>query len=705
MPKHQFLTLPFGREVGLTSVSIGLVRTFERLGVNVGFYKPFSQSHEEDRDDPSGSYLRVSTTLNPPRPIPFTQVSQQMSRGDQGLLINHALEEIEKLDQIHDVLVIEGLVIGNDQAYAEQLNAALGNALNAELILILRPSTPTNSAITQQISTVIHSLPNNLKTVPPAIILNRIHPDSNPINIPNINQGLAEQHIDAELIGVIPEIPELSRPRVSDLFEKLSKAHGEKLQILQPGAYHSRRVTSVHLCARHVHHLLPVLKPGHLIITPADRSDVIIATALAASQGIRLAGLLLTSDCTPEPTLMSFCADAFASDDGLPIALIPLNSFNTIAKLEHLNPEIHPQDRERVNLVMDSIARRLDAQWFRQRCDQVTEKRLTPIAFKYQLAQIARTNPQHILLPEGNEPRTIEAAIACTLRGIAHCTLVGNPSEIASVAAKNGLELPPNLHILDPLEHQNRLVPVLCELRKHKNLSSKIARESLEDPIMLATLMLATGEADGLVSGAVHSTADTVRPALSLIKTAPDAKLVSSIFFMCLNDQVKIYGDCAINPDPTAEQLADIAIQSAASAAHFGFTPIVAMLSFSTHQSARGQQVDKVRQATELVKHRAPDLIIDGPLQYDAATNPEVAANKAPNSPVAGRANVLIFPDLNTGNTTYKAVQRSAGVDSIGPMLQGLNRPVNDLSRGASVEDIIYTITLTVIQAQNSPSP
>ena len=287
----------------------------------------------------------------------------------------------------------------------------------------------------------------------------------------------------------------------------------------------------------------------------------------------------------------------------------------------------------------------------------------------------------------------------CAERGIAQCILLADPETVQRVLSAQEIALPDALQIVDPKSIRANYVAPLVERRKHKGMTPALAEETLEDNVWLGTMMLELGEVDGLVSGAVHSTANTIRPALQIIKTRPGATIVSSIFFMCLPEQVVVYGDCAVVPDPDARTLADIAIQSAESAAAFGLTPKVAMISYSTGESGSGSDVDKVREATKIAQSLRPDLILDGPLQYDAAAIPEVARSKAPKSPVAGQANVFIFPDLNTGNTTYKAVQRSAHVTSIGPMLQGMRRPVNDLSRGALVEDIVYTIALTAIQA------
>jgi phosphate acetyltransferase len=358
----------------------------------------------------------------------------------------------------------------------------------------------------------------------------------------------------------------------------------------------------------------------------------------------------------------------------------------------------------RVEKVQEYVASHIDQTWIESVTqDSPREHRLSPPAFRYKLTELARAARKTIVLPEGEEPRTVKAASICAERGIARCVLIGNREEILRVASQQDVILGEGIEIIEPETVREKYVVPMLELRRSKGLTEVVAREQLEDNMVLGTMMLAQDEVDGIVSGAIHTTAHTIRPPLQLIKTAPGSSLVSSIFFMLMPDQVLVYGDCAINPDPSPEQLADIAIQSAESAKAFGIEPRVAMISYSTGTSGTGSDVDKVREATRIAKEKRPDLIIDGPLQYDAAVMPNVALSKAPDSPVAGKATVFVFPDLNTGNTTYKAVQRSADLISIGPMLQGMRKPVNDLSRGALVDDIVYTIALTAIQAaQNS---
>jgi phosphate acetyltransferase len=389
-----------------------------------------------------------------------------------------------------------------------------------------------------------------------------------------------------------------------------------------------------------------------------------------------------------------------ALDAGLPVLSVPWDTWQTSRHVMGFNPEIPKDDIQRQDKVKQHIADNLSSDWLQSLTSKNNSYNLlSPPAFRHKLTELARQANKLIVLPEGTDIRTIKAAAICCERNIARCQLIGNKEEILQIAEHQGIQLPDNLIITDPGSIRDHYVGPMVELRKNKGLTDVIALENLKDNVVLATMMLQLGQVDGLVSGAVNTTANTIRPALQLIKTAPDSSLVSSIFFMLLPDQVLVYGDCAINPEPNAEQLADIAIQSADSARAFDIEPRVAMISYSTGRSGQGADVEKVAKATEIAKAKRPDLIIDGPLQYDAAIMENVAKKKAPNSPVAGKATVFIFPDLNTGNTTYKAVQRSADLVSIGPMLQGMNKPVNDLSRGALVDDIVYTIALTAIQA------
>jgi phosphate acetyltransferase len=483
----------------------------------------------------------------------------------------------------------------------------------------------------------------------------------------------------------------LLAPRLIDIAEDLG------LTILNRGEIETSRVQSLLIAARSPEKLLGHLRPGTLVVTPADRSDAILATALVAQRGMPLAGFVLTCGGRPAPEVSAILAAAPL--DRLAILGTDDDTFATVSRLANLSAHVNRADGDRMERVISFIAEKVDTRPLARRLDLPVDPLMPPPVFRHRLVEAARAAGRRIVLPEGEEPRTIRAAAICAEKRIAHCILLGAPDRIREVAASHGIDLPDHLEIIDPEQHRGRYVAPLVELRKAKGLTRLQAEIALEDSVVLGTMMLAQNDVDGLVSGAVHTTASTVRPALQLIRTAPGSSLVSSVFFMLMPDQVLVYGDCAINPDPTADELAEIAIQSADTASAFGIEPRVAMISYSTGASGAGEDVDKVRRATIKVRALRPDLIIDGPIQYDAATVESVGRQKAPGGPLDGRANVFIFPDLNTGNTTYKAVQRAANVISVGPMLQGLRKPVNDLSRGALVDDIVYTIALTAIQA------
>jgi len=697
--KHVFLTIPAGPGAGLTSASIGLIRSLDRNCIDAGFYKPFLQTHEEASIDLSSAYLKEITSLTPPASMPRESLEEHIHNGKIDQVLSDVVETVDSLLKDHEVVVIEGLIPTLDFTIAEKMNIGLASSLNAEVIVVTRPDSLNAQETKKSVDRFISNMPAGLKRTRPAVILNKVPQNSDfSINLdtfPSILKSYRKEfNTDAyDLIGMVPETSELLQMRVSDLAREIDA------EIIHNGNLEERRVSSICLCARYVENILHRLEKGALLITPADRSDIIIAAALAVQNGIELAGIVLTSNLQPNQNIIDFCDTAFDQSEGLPILKVDTDSYKTANIFSELDDSIAVDDHQRIDLVMNTVARFLDSEWLRERISSDVKTRLSPVAFKHYLSRRAREVNQRIILPEGEEERTIKAALECAQRYIAQCILLGDRKKILTRIAGLGHDIPANLTILEPDKVLKDYITPLYEMRKHKGMTLENAEESLRDNILLATVMVAQGDADGLVAGAIHSTAHTIRPALRIIKPAPGNKIVSSIFFMCLPDQLYIYGDCAVNPDPTAEQLAEIAIQSAASAKAFGVDPKVAMISYSTLGSGSGSDVEKVQEATRIIKEKAPDLPVDGPLQFDAATTPSVALKKAPDSAVAGHANVLIFPDLNTGNTTYKAVQRSANVASIGPALQGLNKPVNDLSRGATVEDIIYTIAVTSIQA------
>ncbi|WP_094751500.1 phosphate acetyltransferase [Psychromonas sp. CD1] len=698
------MLIPIGTGVGVTSVSLGMVRALERQGIAVNFFKPIAQPRSGDTGpERSTATLRNASRLSPPEPFAMDYAAKMLSSGRKSDLLENIVERFSQGTQGTDVIVVEGLVPTDKHQFANEINYSIAKALNAEMIFVTHPSNDSSQQLKERMEIAVDAFGGKNNKRIAGCIINKVGAplDANLHDMFDIPEVNAKTNLEVlqmfsksplPILGCIPWCADLIAPRVQDLVQYLDA------EILNHGDLDLRRLRSVTFCARSIPNMLEHFKAGSMLVTSGDRSDVIIAACLAVMNGMKIGCLLLTGDYMPEDSVLKICNQAMEA--GLPILLIKSNTWKTAQRLQNFNMEIPIDDIERIEKVQDYIASHIDNHWLKTlTSDSSLSRRLSPPAFRYHLTELARQTKQRIVLPEGTEPRTIQAALICAQRGIATPVLLGDPIEIKRIASQQGIELTNDVEIINPVDVIEKYVAPMVELRKAKGLTPVVAREQLQDTVVLGTMMLAENEVAGLVSGAVHTTANTIRPALQLIKTAPGASLVSSVFFMLLPDQVFVYGDCAINPDPTADQLADIAIQSADSAIAFGIEPKVAMISYSTGDSGAGSDVEKVREATKIAQQRRPDLLIDGPLQYDAAVMENVAKSKAPNSKVAGQATVFIFPDLNTGNTTYKAVQRSADLISIGPMLQGMRKPVNDLSRGALVDDIVYTVALTAIQA------
>ena len=699
--------VPTGPGVGLTSVALGLVRALERRGLRVGFHKPIRQPGSGVGPEPSTAFARHITSGPRVEPLAYHEVEALLATDRRSLLLQRLVGDHEVVAAGADVVIVEGLTPTAEHAALDTLNEAMARAFDADVILVATVDGSLKS-FSDRVELTAEPFGGVGEARVLGVIVNKLNsPSGEVMGISRTELKPPEQTLDAaalsagagvlsktgfDLIGAIPFDAAMLAPRTLDVAQHL------RAKVLLEGELATRRVIDVSLVARTVANMTHRLKPGALIVTPGDRDDVILAACMAALSDVPLAGLVLTGDILPNGDIMRLCAKAL--NTGLPVLSVETDSYVTAARCANMSYELPLDDAERVEHVTSTVASALEVDGLIQRLGVREERRLSPPAFLYQLVEKARGAGKRIVLPEGTEPRTVRAASLCAERGIATCVLLGDPAEALRVAAAQGVELGPGVELVEPTDaFRERYVSDMVKLRSHKGLTEDGARNLLKDDVVLGTMMLALGDVDGLVAGAIHTTAHTVRPALQLIKTKPDAKLVSSVFFMCLPEQVLVYGDCAVNPDPNAEELADIAIQSAESAGAFGIQPRVALISYSTGSSGEGADVEKVRLATEIAKERRPDLLIDGPLQYDAATVPSVAQSKSPGSPVAGRATVLVFPDLNTGNATYKAVQRAADVVSVGPMLQGLRRPVNDLSRGALVDDIVYTIALTAIQA------
>ena len=700
---RSLLVAPAAEDVRLARTCLGLLRALDRSGVHVNYVKPVAQPRADGTPDRSAALVAAVTTLRPPEPLSTAELERQLGEGELDIVLEKIVAAWAPIYSSSDVVVVEGLSSGPSRLYAIALNQALARAIDADVLLVgIWPAEPddveglaeqfaiaasgyTWGDTTRVVGCVVHGLP----AARPSLVL-KAPPPAAREETAALRTALDRHQL--QLIAPVPHRPELTWLRVADMVRELNP------EILHEGDL-SRRIKDVAVFAQGIPGGIRVLDDGRLIVVPGDRHEVVMAACLAARNGARLAALLLSAGIRPDPQVWQLARAAFT---GMPILLVGSNSYQTATRVRDLDPGLPADDVDRVEGVTNNIADALNASWLESLASPGRPRRLTPAAFRYQVVEQARAADALIVLPEGTEPRTLQAAVTCADRGIARCLLLGVPDEVVAQARRLGLRLPDDVSILDPRTVAERYVAPLTELRRHKGWTEEVAREHLADPVTLGTMMLKLGEVDGLVSGAVHTTANTVRPALQILGTKPGTRLVSSIFFMCLPDGVVIYGDCAINPQPDAKALAQIAISSAASARALGIEPRVAMISFSTGTSAAGTDVDKVAEATRIVREREPGLAVDGPLQYDAAAIASVGHAKRPGSAVAGRASVFVFPDLNTGNTTYKAVQRSAQVVSIGPMLQGLAKPVNDLSRGALVEDIIYTIALTAIQSRAS---
>ena len=696
--KKSIFILPTSKYIGLRILSKSLEYTLQQQGLKVNTFHPvFDMQMDIDKIE---KYL-----LND-RVKDFVEILlskfYDKCRDDDFVIITGLFRQSDythKLYQLNSVI--------------NELNSELIKALSAKVIVATYHGNKSLDDINDELEFYCRSLPKKAKLM--GGIITKINApfgedgllsfsltdeDSDlllrsNINIDDIRELQVFKNNTLKLLGAIDWEHEKTYPRVLDIKNNL------KLKAISNGDLNAR-VERVMMCSRGVNNFIKDLKPNSLVIASADRSDILMTTCLLARNGMKVAGIILTAEEYLDDRARQVCLDA-VEKSGLSVFITKSRSVNTILKIANLDFMGVPiNDLERIQKIKYAVVESLDKQEILKSLveDMPRQQVMSPPSFRYHLLKMARQAKKRIILPESYEPRTLLAAKNCYEQGIANCVLIGDRKKINKVAELNGFSLPTDIEVLQIDENNNsRYLDALMKLRKHKGLSESLARDALKSPITLATLILQLGEVDGLVSGAEHTTADVLRPALQLIKTKPNTSLVSSVFFMCMPDEVIVFADCAVNQDPTAEQLVDIAIQSAESAKKFDIEPRVAMISYSTGTSGSGAQVDKIRIATELLKKTAPDLLVDGPLQYDAAMIESVANKKAPDSPVAGKATVLIFPDLNTGNTVYKAVQRSANVLSIGPVLQGINKPVNDLSRGATVEDITYTIAITAIQA------
>lgn len=684
-PTSIYVASPEG-ETGKSTIALGIVHRLSAMVPRVGVFRPITR--REDRD-----YILELLLAHSDAGLSYEDcagVTYQRLHEDTEAAIADIVDRYHAVAGRCDAMVIVGSDYTDVATPTElSVNARIAVNLGAPVVLSVRAFDRTPDEIAQTIELSMAELAaQHAHTA--AVVANRCDPA----------QMEAVKRACEELgppVYVLPEEPLLVAPTVGELLTAVdgSLVHGDPSLL-------AREVLDVMVAGMTADHVLERLREGAVVITPGDRSDVVLAVANAhAAEGFpSLAAIILNGGLPLHREIARLVTGVGLR---LPIVATDLGTFATASAVANTRGRVTANSQRKIDTALQLMDRHVDIADLLERLAIPIPTVTTPQMFAYQLMERARSEHKRIVLPEGDDDRILQAAGRLIRRGIAHLTILGDEAQVRSRAAELGVDLSAAT-VLNPRTSElcGQFAAQYAELRKSKGVTVEQARETIYDVSYFGTMLVHNDIVDGMVSGAAHTTAHTVRPAFEIIKTQPGVSTVSSIFLMCLSDQVLAYGDCAIVPDPTAEQLADIAISSARTAAQFGIEPRVAMLSYSTGESGSGAGVDKVRAATEFVREREPALLVEGPIQYDAAVEPTVAAAKMPESKVAGRATVLIFPDLNTGNNTYKAVQRSAGAIAIGPVLQGLNKPVNDLSRGALVEDIVYTVAITAIQAQGS---
>lgn len=699
MSDNLYITATEARS-GKSAITLGIMEMLLRKIKRVGFFRPIINvkpgNNELDNDIKLvSSYFNLKIPYNKMFGITLSEVETLIAAGNEAEILEGVIKKYNQLRKECDFILCEGSDFESSFSIFEfDINADISKNLGSPVLLIANAFQKTMEETLRATELALESL-NGKGCQNIATIINRTKPGTEETLIRLLKEKLPMKN---QLVYAIQDETFLALPTVGEI----AKALGA--EVLQGTDQLHRHVESFIVAAMQLRNLLKRIKHRTLIITPGDREDV-IATCIAAfaSNSVEnIAGMLLTGGLKPDESIWNLVTGFSRM---VPVLSVKDDTFPTATKVDKIHSIISPGDEQKITRLLAIFEQNVDIRQLEKKIIITRTTVITPKMFEYELLQRAKAFKQHIILPEGKEERILRAAEKLLRRDVVDITLLGDEKSIREKIAQ--LELRMNsVNILSPLESRffDDYVEKYYELRKHKGITKENAYDIMCDESFFGTMMVYKGHADGMVSGAVHSTAATIRPALEIIKTKPGFSNISSVFLMCLAEKVLVYGDCAINTDPNAEQLAEIALSSAQTAKTFGIDPVVAMLSYSTGFSGKGEDVEKVRKATKIAKKKAviffPELEIDGPIQYDAAVDSLVAKTKMPESKVAGNATVLIFPDLNTGNNTYKAVQRTAGAVAIGPVLQGLKYPVNDLSRGCTIPDIINTVAITAIQAQ-----
>ncbi|WP_291963787.1 phosphate acetyltransferase [Maribacter sp.] len=681
---------------GKSIVSLGLMQLLLGRTAKVGYFRPIiddvPKGKTDNHIDTVLSYFNVD--MKPEEAYAYTrsQVVQLKNLDKDDEIVGHIIHKYKTIEKKFDFVLVEGTDFSGEGAIIEwDINVLIAKNLGIPAVILASGKNKTLDELVGNLYMAYDSFKEKGVEVL-LIVANKVQPE----NVTVVSNGLKEKLPNDVLVGTIPVNPILGSPTLKEIAQELDA------KILFGEDYINNQVGSFSVGAMQLRNYITHLKDDSLVITPGDRADIILGALQAniSTNYPSLSGIVLTGGLLPEESIIKLIEGL---SDIIPILSVARGTFHVTNKIGTIRPRIYAENTEKIQTSIQEFEKYVPTKELAERLITFKAKGITPRMFQYNLLQKAKSSKKHIVLPEGSDERILMATKMLIDADAVNITLLGNREQIISKITELDIDLDINaIDIINPTTSEQFLdyASTLFELRKHKNVNLAMAKDLMEDVSYYGTMMVYKGHADGMVSGAVHTTQHTIRPALQFIKTKPGVSIVSSIFFMCLPNRVTVFGDCAINPNPTSEQLSEIAISSAATSAAFGIEPKVAMLSYSSGASGVGEDVDRVRKATEIIKDKRPDLKVEGPIQYDAAVDAKVGLSKLPESEVAGQASVFIFPDLNTGNNTYKAVQRETGALAIGPMLQGLNKPVNDLSRGCTVDDIFNTVIITAIQAE-----
>lgn len=673
---------------GKKVVCLGLVEMLRSRVDRIGYFRPVTSTDIPD-DDPMVQLVRrrfgFSESLSRGA-VGASEFTELLSAGNREAIAERALTVYNEIAAQSDVVIVEGSdLVEFDVAIENEFNQSLANDLGTTVLAVVNGKHKSVDETVGQVDAVRRDLIEAGCQVF-ALIVSRVNSAKIPELEAHVHRGASQRPV-----YFIPEIPELKWPSVAEVKAQTGAEH-----VAGPTDF-NRDVKTMKVAAMTVDNFIDQLEDGSFVVSPGDRLDIMFATlASSLSPSFPTPSALLLTGRFP----MSAKQRKLLSGAQFPVLSLPLDTYEAAERISEVRTDIGTSTDRKIATALGVWDANVDPDEIAARIALPRPSTMTPLRFTYLLVERARANRAHIVLPEGDDVRVLAAAENLHRRDVVTLTLLGNEARVRALAAAEGIDIT-GISIVDPVTSplRQRFAEEYARLRAHKGVSVAAALETMLDVSYFGTMMVHMGLVGGMVSGAAHTTAHTIRPSFEIIKTRPGTAIVSSVFLMCLADRVLVYGDCAVNPDPNAEQLADIAVASAATAEMFGIEPRVAMLSYSTGTSGHGQSVDKVREATETVKAKHPELNVDGPIQYDAASNQSIGDSKLPGSSVAGNATVFVFPDLDTGNNTYKAVQQSSGALALGPILQGLNKPVNDLSRGCTVEDVINTIVITAIQA------